>query len=279
MIDAHLHFWDAEHATHKWPDTIAARLQRGFSPDDLVPEMAIAGVSSIVLMQSRNDFAESLHFASLAKRHDFIGALIGWVDLDNPAQVGDQMAVLAKCGKLRGVRHLINFEPDGSWLLRNRVQQAIAALARSNLILDVVPTDDTRFACVLETARNHPDLRIVIDHMARPPVGREPGRWAEQVREAAALPNIFMKVSVGLDVVVGWQWRHDDLAPFVSHLVDCFGPARLMAASNWPVILGSTASYSQTWAHLQELLAGLDPDAQRQILGGTAGMLFGISDR
>ncbi|WP_127145542.1 amidohydrolase family protein [Pelagibacterium montanilacus] len=278
MIDAHLHFWDADHAVHDWPDDVATPLRRGFAPADLEPGRKRAGVRSAVLMQSRNDAAESIHFADLAARNGFIGALVGWVDLTDPDGLDAALDQLAVCGKLRGIRHLINFEPDPDWLRQDTVKASIARLADRALVLDLVPTDDARFDAVLDAAARHPGLSVVVDHMGRPPVGAPLGAWGARIRRAASLPNVAIKLSVGLDVLRGWRWDTDALRPYADHLLDCFGASRVMAASNWPVVTAAAPSYEAVWQALDALVAGLSLDERRAVMGRTAARIFDIRD-
>ena len=276
MIDAHLHFWNAEHAVHNWPESVTGKLRCAFTPDDLKPQLAEAGVESVVLMQSRNDFEESLHFSRLAGEHDFIGALVGWVDLADPDNVDAALDRLAQCGKLRGVRHLINFEPDPDWLRADPVQRSVARIAARGLVFDVVPTDDRKFAAVLDLARDHPGLKVLIDHMGRPPVGRERGKWFAQIEAASALANVTIKLSVGLDVLIGWTWSTGALEPYARQIFDCFGPDRVLAASNWPVVLASAPRYADFWRELPGLLTHLDDRQRAAVLGENARALFSI---
>jgi L-fuconolactonase len=104
----------------------------------------------------------------------------------------------------------------------------------------------------------------VVDHLARPPVDGGPfAPWASRVRALAERPNIAMKVSIGIDALTAWDaWS--DVSRYVGHAVECFGPSRLMLASNWPVVL-LRASYERAW---NELAAACE--SHPDVLGGTA---------
>ena len=141
---------------------------------------------------------------------------------------------------------------------------------------DAVPNDPARFEAVLATAARRPGLRVVIDHLGRPPVesgGWEP--WATLVARAAALPNTAVKLSAGLDVVLGWRWSTEGLRRYADHVLHLFGPARVMAASNWPVS-GVAGGYGAIWQGNRDLLAGLGAGDRAVVLGGTAARVFGL---
>ena len=107
-------------------------------------------------------------------------------------------------GKLVGLRHQVQSEPDPDWLARPDVLRGLAAVADAGLVYDLVitagqlaPRPGPRPQC--------PDLRFVLDHLGKPPVasGRtEP--WAQDLRRLAALPNTVAKLS-GLVTEADWH--------------------------------------------------------------------------
>ena len=132
---------------------------------------------------------------------------------------------------------------------------------------------------MLRLARAVPDLRLVVDHLARPPLdtgGWDP--WAQQVAELASCPGVALKVSVGVDALTAWPaWQPEVLRPYVAHVLDQFGPDRLMLASNWPVVL-LRATYARAWTDLSDAVvaAGADRADLTEVTGGTASKWYGL---
>jgi L-fuconolactonase len=58
-------------------------------------------------------------------------------------------------------------------------------------------------------------------------------------------------------------------------VLDLFSPHRVMAASNWPVILLG-ASYQECWDGTTALVSGLSAAEQRAVLGDTAERIYGL---
>ena len=84
-----------------------------------------------------------------------------------------------------------------------------------------------------------------------------------------------IKLSIGLDVLMRWRWSTEDIRRYSDHALDLFGPERVMAASNWPVILLG-ASYEEAWRGISALVADLSADGQRAVLGETAKRIYGL---
>ena len=121
-------------------------------------------------------------------------------------------------------------------------------------------------------AEKVPELKLVIDHLAKPPIGAKESPWFDQMKAAAQSPNVYAKLSGQFD---NPDWTVDDVRPYVDFALEQFGPERVMFGSDWPVcILGG--SYSSVWANTQALIAGL-PDADKDaILGGNAVKFYNI---
>ena len=163
----------------------------------------------------------------------FIGGVVGWVPLVEPAALDAELDRLA--GRLCGVRHLIHREADPAWILRPDVGLGLRQLERLGLPFDLVAVFPDHLSLVPEVARRQPDLVLVIDHLAKPPY-RADGwdEWRVQLRAAAAAPTVRAKIS-GLDTSAGPGWTVDELRPAFEVALEAFGPDRLLFGSDWPV--------------------------------------------
>ena len=278
MIDAHHHFWWSGRHAYTWPDPVGDRFARDFTPDDLRPELACAGVKGTVLIQVLHQVGgETEECLDLSKEIDFVRGVVGWLPLADPDATSRAIERLkARGGKLVGVRHLISNEPDPRWMLQDGVLESLKLLAAAKLVFDAIPINTAQFESVLEVARRLPELKIVINHLGRPPLpeqGWEP--WATLIARAAEYRNTSMKLSIGLDIIMRWRWSTEAVRRYSDHVLDLFSPDRVMAASNWPVILLG-ASYAETWSGLTDLVAELSPDERRAVLGATAKRIYGL---
>ena len=276
MIDSHHHFWWRSRHTYTWPPAAGDRLARDFTPDDLRPELKRCDVDGTVLVQVLPESDETEEFLVLCGKVDFVGGVVGWLPLTDPDATSRAIERLRERGKLVGVRHLISNEPDPRWLLQDRVVESLQILAAAGLAFDAIPVTAAQFESVLDVAARVPELKIVINHLGRPPLperGWEP--WATQVARAAEHRNVSIKLSIGLDIIMRWPWSTDEIRRYSDHVLDLFSPNRVMAASNWPVILLG-ASYEQTWKGVSDLIAALPVDQRHAIMGGTAERVYGL---
>jgi L-fuconolactonase len=277
VIDSHHHFWWIGRHTYTWPAGAGDRLARDFTPEDLRPELDRCGVEGTVLVQVLSDVhGETAEFLALSDEVNFVRGVVGWLPLDEPEATARAIEQLRGRDKLVGARHLISNEPDPRWLLQDGVIGSLELLAAKGLAFDAIPLNEAQFESVLEVAQRLPQLKIVINHLGRPPIpeqGWEP--WATQIARAAEHRNVSMKLSIGLDIIMRWRWSTDAIRPYSEHALDLFGPDRVMAGSNWPVILLG-ATYEEAWRGIGTLVAELSADGQRAVMGETATRIYGL---
>jgi L-fuconolactonase len=274
-IDAHHHLWDLSARPQDWLDDLEP-IRRSFGQADLCAAADAAGVEATVLVQVLADVDETAEFLALAGESDLIAGVVGWVDLTAP-DVAEQLARL-KSGpggsRLKGVRHLVQSEPDPEWLTRPDVLAGLRAVRDAGLVYDVL-TRPHQLPAAVAAVRAVPDLVFVLDHLSKPDFAAlDP--WAARLAELGAEPNVVAKVS-GLVTEAGPQWTVEELRPCFEVALSAFGPDRLMAGSDWPVCL-LVASYGEVFEAAGELVAGLSADERGQVLGGTADRVYRLED-
>ncbi|WP_043618823.1 amidohydrolase family protein [Nonomuraea candida] len=266
-IDAHHHVWDLSARPHAWLDSAKmAPVRRTFTLDDLAGPAAAAGVTGTVLVQVLPDLDETREFLSLAAGSELVAGVVGWIDLTAP-DAADTLAALP--GGLVGVRHGVQSEPDPAWLIRPDVRRGLAAVAAAGLAYDLL-TLPHQLPAAIETVSALPELTFVLDHLSKPPIASgELEPWRGRIRELAARPNVYCKLS-GLVTEADWRsWRTADLRPYAEVVLEAFGPGRVMFGSDWPVCL-LAADYAQVARAAGDLCAGLSADERAEVFAGAA---------
>lgn len=275
-VDAHHHVWDLAVRDHGWlAGEAMAPIRRSFGVADLAAVAGPAGIGSTVLVQTVTEAAETPELLALADQHELIGAVVGWVDLTAPS-VPDDLAALAGGpggGWLRGIRHLVQGEPDPDWLCRPDVRRGLAAVGEAGLVYELL-TRPHQLPAAARTVAALPDVRFVLDHCAKPPIATgELEPWATDLRRLAAADNVGCKLS-GLVTEADWaSWRVADLAPYVEQVLTAFGPHRLLFGSDWPVCL-LAAPYERVVAAAEQLTAALSPAEREAIFAGNARRIY-----
>ena len=146
------------------------------------------------------------------------------------------------------------------------------AMIAHRLVFDALlkPRHLRRLIAVLE---RHPELRVVVDHAAKPAIGSgSDAAWRSDLAAVAQFPQVACKLS-GLVTEAPANWTVDDLRPCAEHLLACFRPERLIWGSDWPVV-NLAADYGSWLAAAGQLTAGLDATAQSLVFGGNAAGMY-----
>lgn len=278
VIDAHHHFWTPDRHDYYW--MVGEELdpiRRAFGPEELRPELEAAGVDFTVLVQTVPSVEETREFMGIAGRTKFVAGVVGWVDLTDDA-VGETLAGLQSASNgatLVGIRHQVHDEKDSQWLLRPNVRRGLAAVGDAGLAYDML-IRPRELAAALATARAFPEMRLVIDHLAKPPIASgEIDAWAGQMEPFRELPHVFCKLS-GMVTEANWtSWAAADFHPYVVRALDIFGPERVMYGSDWPVCL-LAGSYGAVKRGLEEALPPLSDAERAAVFGGNAMRFYGL---
>lgn len=270
MIDAHHHLVFPDRVPYPDLETHMPAIHRHIGPEQLAPLLADAGVTGTICVQATNHDDETALLLDLAARIEWLLGVVGWVPLHDPditAKALDRHDDPA----LVGVRYLIHREPDPAWLSTPTVLASLQVLADRGLVYELVALGKGHLDNLRAIIENVPELTLVIDHLGGPNVrgGRwEP--WASLMAEAAQHPRCAVKLS-GLDPV---DSSVEPYRRYVEHVLEHFGPSRVMWASNWPATrLGD--GYRVMLDDALALLRPLSGDELDAVLGANARRVYG----
>lgn len=278
-VDSHHHLWDPARRDYDWMGPDLEAIRRPFGLDDLRAVTAAAGVTRTVLVQAVPSLEETRELLATAAASDgLVAGVVGWVDLTGDA-AGEIASLRAAPGggKLVGIRHPAQDEPDPEWLLRRDVKRGLAAVAEAGLVYDLL-VRPPQMASAVAVAGELADVPFVLDHAGKPPIADgDLERWRRQLATIAAAPNVSCKLS-GLVTEADWErWRPADVEPVVEHLLASFGPGRLMFGSDWPVCT-LAASYEDVLALASRCLDRLSAGEREAVLSGVATEVYRLRD-
>lgn len=271
-MDSHLHVWDLTNGGYGWLGPQCGVLHASFLPEQAERELAHAGISAAVLVQADDSEMDTRFLLDVNDRFDFVAAVVGWVRLDEPSVAAAQLDDYGRAPAFRGVRHLMHNDPRDEFLALRSVRESLRLLAARGLPLDVPDAWPRHLAGVAELADDLPDLTIVLDHLGKPPRGKQSmSAWCAALREVARRPNTMAKLS-GLQAP-GEPLSAAALRPVWEVALDAFGPERLMYGGDWPMTV-PYGGYAPTLRVLRSLIDELTSEEQHQVLGGTATSVY-----
>lgn len=267
-VDAHQHFWRYDPGEYPWITDELAAIRRDYMPEDLLPLLRSMGFDGCVAVQARQSVEETRWLLELADEHPFILGVVGWVDL-TASGVREQLELWARHPKLKGIRHLLQDEPDDAYMLRPDFRRGLAALGEFGLTYDLL-LFPRHLPYAVRLVEEFDEQPFVVDHLAKPPIkAKEISPWREDIQRLARFENVYCKLS-GMVTEADWRrWRPEDFVPYLDVVLEAFGPKRLMIGSDWPVCT-LAGEYEPVMSIVIDYIARLSKDEQEAILGQNA---------
>ena len=271
-----------------------ASMYRADGPEPMRPVGETEFVSGIAAQSASGNYGPTRAAAGI----------VGFADLTLGAAVEPVLRahIAAAPARFRGIRHAAGFDPSPE--VRNshtnppadlyalpRFREGFARLAPLGLSFDAwnyhpqIPAL-TDLACAFH------DTTIILDHFGGPlGIGPYAGkraeifaRWKRDLADLARCPNVVAKLG-GINMAVnGFEWHKRPMPPTSDELlaatrdyylraIDCFGPARCMFESNFPVDRLS-CSYTVLWNAFKKIAAGFTAAEQGDLFHATAARVY-----
>lgn len=273
-IDAHHHLWRYDPQELEWLQGALSPLRRDFTPADLKTELRSARVSGTVAVQARQAEHETRFLLDAASATPEMLGVIGWLPITSP-RLSAMLETYADQPLLKGLRHIVQAELDG-FMDAPSFSRGVAVLTETGLTYDIL-IYERQLAEATRLVDRHPNQIFVLDHIAKPRiVTAEMEPWAAHIRTLAERPNVVCKLSGMVTEADPLRWSPAQLHPYFDVVLEAFTPARLVAGSDWPVLLAG-CGYAHWWTLIKEWIAPLSHDEQQDILARTAARTYHLS--
>jgi L-fuconolactonase len=273
-IDAHQHFWKFDPVRDSWINEEMKVIRRDFLPEDLAPVLMASGFDGCITVQSDQSETENEFQLANAQQNDFIKGVVGWVDLQSP-QVDERLAWYSQFEKFKGVRHVLQGEPQRDLMLRPAFLNGIAALEKYRLTYDILIFPD-QLGYTADFVSRFPAQPFVIDHIAKPNIkDKAITDWKKDITAVSKFENVFCKLS-GMVTEADWKnWKPDDFYPYLDVVVEAFGTGRLLFGSDWPVCKVA-ADYEQVVSIISSYFDAFTKNEQQMVFGGNARNFYNL---
>ena len=262
IVDTHLHIWDLGLLRYPWLAGVPL-LNRNHLVEDYRRACGAVPVAKMVFVQCECDPSfsqqETEWVTEVARVDPRIRGIVAWAPLEKGDAAEPDLTRLAANPLVKGIRRIIQFEPDIGFCLRPDFVRGVQRLPRRGLSFDLC-INHRQLAHTITLVRQCPNVRFVLDHIGKPDIKAgllDP--WRAELRELARMENVWCKLSGLVTEADFGKWTLADLQPYIDHVVDCFGLDRVMFGGDWPVSTQAT-DYPRWVATLDEALRGCSPD-------------------
>jgi L-fuconolactonase len=272
IIDSHHHFWKYDPIEYDWIDDSMKVIRKDFLPESLELTIREAGVDGVISVQARQSVEETSWLLEMARQNKFIKGVVGWLPLIND-DIEVELEKYSGNKLLKGLRHVIQGEPDPKFMLRKDFNSGVSLLKKYSLAYDILIVE-RQLPNMIRFVDQHPDQVFVLDHIAKPLIAKhELSLWKENIQELARRENVSCKISGMVTEADFNSWTPQQLQPYFVVVLEAFGADRLLFGSDWPVCLVAT-SYKNWMELVQKNISELSKIEQAKIMGENAIRLY-----
>ena len=278
-IDSHHHIWDLDVTKQDWIIGEAlAPINRNYSLTDFRDATEGLGIDKSVLVQTVTNYEETPLLLEIAAADDLVAGVVGWLDVSASDAIKhlDEYEKSAGAKLLKGIRDIVQDNPDPDYLARPQVDINIKEIGRRGLAFDLL-TKTPELPGAIELVKKNPEVQFVLDHISKPYIAKsefEP--WRTLINEISKYENVVCKVS-GIVTEANWKsWTIKDIEPYFDIVLNAFGAKRLMYGSDWPV-LNLASDYKNVFGLASQLVKTLSQAEQDSFWFLTASRTYQLS--
>ena len=278
LLDTHQHLVYREKASYGWTKDIPPLAEGNFTLDDYKTLTEGLGVGGTLFMETGvddPDYQQETRFVkSLADNSD--NGMIGLISSIRPESDEAFETWLEETIEMGvvGYRRILHVMPDDtsqSDIFRKNVRK----IGVSGKTFDIcfLP-GQLPVAC--ELAKACENTKLILNHCGVPDIagdGLDP--WRQDIKALAQIPNVICKLSGLMAYCAPGTSSLETIEPYVDHVLNCFGPNRMVWGSDWPVV--NLAKGLPEWiAVTRKILGKLSADEASSIAYGTAQIVYKV---
>lgn len=280
IIDAHVHLWDPTRFRMPWLDGDAL-LEKPYGFAEYREHTQGIEIEAMVYLEvdvaPAYKLLEAQWAVERAREEPRLQGIVASAPLEDGEQVRSFLEALRATSPLiKGVRRLLQGESDPDYASRDEFVHGVQLLPEYDFSFDICITHQ-QLPAAIDLVRLCPSTSFILDHIAKPDIkGHLLDPWREQMHELASLPNVVCKVSGMVTEADLQRWTADDLAPYISHVLEIFGPDRVVFGGDWPVVLHASA-YKRWVETLDSLTAHLSAEEKRKLWAENARRFYRLT--
>jgi len=281
IIDSHVHLCEPSKFGYGWTRN-APSLNRRVPPENFIQAAWPVQIDQFVFVEVDVDSPQHVKEAewvqSLSTKDKRLTGMVAALPLEKGRTIEEDLVRLRQNPILKGIRRLIQNQPDPDFCVRPQFLEGLRLLAHYDLPFDIC-IFHYQMPNVIKMVRSAPEVRFVLDHIGKP--GIKAGifdPWRAQLRELALMPNVHCKISGVATEADHKTWTREQLKPYIAHAIETFGFDRIMYGGDWHV-LELAGSYPE-WVDIVDWVTeGVTPEEKQKLFRSNAIKFYRLDGR
>ena len=263
IIDSHVHVWKKD-PRYPWAPGTKNPPEKDATAEMLLKLMHASGVDRTVIIQVIFYKWDNRYLADVLKTHPQYFRGVARVNPEDPA-APDHLSHWMEQPGFHGVRISPAADASGDWF-RGPLMPPLWKRCNDLKVPMTVLAPVTRMPDTAKLIEKYPELTVVIDHMADSPL-KQP-QELDKLLALKRFPKVYVKISHSWSLS-SQPYPYLDSQRQIKRLYDAFGPKRLMAGTDWPLV-EKYCTYAQAIDIARKRIDFLNAEDKRRICGLTA---------
>ena len=278
LLDTHQHLVYRDVAGYGWTINIPAIAEDNFTVGDYLELTDGLGIGGTLFMETGVDDSdyqnEAEYVHDLAKdAKNKIKGLIVSVRPENDIEFNSWFEKTLEMN-IVGYRRILHIMPDVMFESKTFINN-VKKIGQAGKPFDI-HYHPSQLSLAYDFAKNCDEMNLVLNHCGVPSIAAgEIDQWGKDIKKLSELPNVICKLSGLMAYCAPGTSSQETIEPYVDHVLECFGPDRMVWGSDWPVV--NLGKGIQEWISVtRNILATLSNDEAIAIASLNAQRIYNV---
>ena len=278
LLDTHQHLVYRDVANYSWTKDIPPLATENFTVDNYLELTEGLGVAGTIFMETGVDDSDYQNEAKYVEKlrqdpnNGIKGLIVSIRPEDDSFDSWFEETLEMNVSGYRRILHVMPDDTSKTEIFRNNVKK----IGKTGKPFDMCYLP-TQLQIAYDLASDCDEVNLVLNHCGVPSIAAgEIDQWSKDMKKLSELPNVICKLSGLMAYCAPGTSSQETIQPYVDHVLECFGPNRMVWGSDWPVV--NLGKGIQEWIKVtNSILAKLSSDEASKIASFNAERIYKIS--
>ena len=278
LLDTHQHLVYRDVANYSWAKDIPPLATDNFTVENYLKLTEGLGIGGTLFMETGVDDPDYQNEAKYVQKlsdnpnNGIKGLIVSIRPEDDSFDAWFNETLQMNVSGYRRILHVMPDETSQTQTFRDNVKK----IGKAGKPFDICYLP-TQLSIAYDFAKDCQEVNLVLNHCGVPSIAAgEIDQWGKDIKKLAELPNVYCKLSGLMAYCAPGTSSQETIQPYVDHVLETFGPNRMVWGSDWPVV--NLGKGIQEWIKVtNSILAKLSSDEASKIASFNAERIYKIS--
>ena len=238
LLDTHQHLVYRDVANYSWAKDIPPLATDNFTVENYLKLTEGLGIGGTLFMETGVDDPDYQNEAKYVQKlsdnpnNGIKGLIVSIRPEDDSFDAWFNETLQMNVSGYRRILHVMPDETSQTQTFRDNVKK----IGKAGKPFDICYLP-TQLSIAYDFAEDCQEVNLVLNHCGVPSIAAgEIDQWGKDIKKLAELPNVYCKLSGLMAYCAPGTSSQETIQPYVDHVLETFGPNRMVWGSDWPVV-------------------------------------------